>query len=154
MISPPPALLPVGLAPARGLDHALPVRPVDAVDIAEQRGVAIGFHAQDEVGAGRQDLSAHRLFGVEVIAETDRPEAGMARGVAVQPAAGGLGLAVLLGVAVLRGDEFRAQRHRMRVADPDQDRRQHAVTVFGVLGVLAFVLDAGLAVLAVDLARV
>ncbi len=141
-------------AAARGPLLDGPARPVHAGEILEQGLVVVGLDAEDEVGAGLKHQAAHRLLGVQVVAQADRAESRVARRVAAQPAVAGLGLAVLLPVAVLRRDELRAKRQRVGVAGPDQCGRQHAVIVFGVLAVLALVPEPRLAVLAVDLARV
>ena len=53
------------------------------------------------------------------------------RGVRRQPAFGGGDLAILLGVSVLRRDELRPQRHHLRVAGTDDDRRDGTVKMRG-----------------------
>ena len=86
---------------------------------------------EQEMAAGGAHRLAHRLAGVEVVAEVDRVEAGVAAGVPVEPAPGRPALAVLLGVAVLRHDEFRLERHDALVAGRHQGGGQQGVEVLG-----------------------
>ncbi len=154
VVGPAEAVFPVRLFRSRGfLDHG-PVRPVDAIEVAEQRLVVVGLDAADEVAPGGEKLSAHRFLGIDVIAQVDRTEVCVAPGIVLHPTVGGLDLTVLLCVAVLRRDELRSQRHRVGMARSDHHRRQHAVIIFGELILLAAVPHPMLAPVAADLARV
>jgi hypothetical protein len=69
---------------------------------------------------------------VEVVAQQGVVAGGITFGVGGQPALGGVDLAILLGLPVLRRDELRAQRHDLRMAGTDDDRRDGAVEMRGL----------------------
>ena len=123
--------------------------PLQQVDPVVERGMGVGLADEDEVKAVQQGAPAKGLMGVNVIAQQDGPQRRVLGGVLFQPAFGGGDLAILLGVAVLRGDELRAQRDGLLVAGGDDDRRHRAV----IIGfVAAFMFQAG-TVGAVDFLR-
>lgn len=66
-------------------------------------------------------------MGVEIIAQQGIVTCGISLGVSGQPALGGVDLAVLFDLAVLRPNELRAQRHHLRMAGADDDRRDGAM---------------------------
>lgn len=79
------------------------------MEVIEQGGMVGGFDAHDVVGAVCLEFAAHRLFGIQVVAEVDGLEHGIALGMVVQPSIGGFDFAILFAVAILRDDEFRSQ---------------------------------------------
>ena len=103
-------------------------------------GVRVGFAGEEEVRALKQDAATEGLMGVEIVAQKRDvvvQARQIARGLLVQPAFGGGDFAVLLVVAVLRGDELRAQRDGVLLAGGDDHRGDRAVVV-GDLAALVF----------------
>ena len=118
----------------------------DAVEVLVEGLMAGRLGGEQEVAAAVEHGPAHGLAGVEVVAEVDRAQCGVARAVALQPALGGLALAVLLGEAVAALDELRRQRQRAGVARRHHGGGEHLVEVLG--GAVAAL--AGRAVRAMD----
>jgi len=52
------------------------------VQAFERGGEAAGLDGEDEVAAAGEDLAAHRLTGVKVVAEIYRAKAGVSAGTA------------------------------------------------------------------------
>ena len=77
------------------------------------------------------------MVGVEIVAQQGGLERAIAGGILLQPAFGGGDFAVLFGVAILRGDELRAQRDGLGLAGSDDDRGERAV-IEGFLSVFMF----------------
>jgi hypothetical protein len=90
-----------------------------------------GFAREQEMKPMQQHLPAERRVGVKIIAQQRVVARRVTRRVRRQPALGRGDLAVLLGVPVLRHDELRPQRHHLRVARADDDRRDRAVKMRG-----------------------
>ena len=104
---------------------------------------------EQEVAAGVEHGPADGLAGVQVVAEVHRAQRGAAAAVGLQPALGGLALAVLLVGAVPGGRELRRQRQRLRPARRHDVGGEHPVEVLGA-AVAALVCRA---VVAADVAR-
>ncbi len=131
VIGPQVAVLLVRFVASRGFLDLYLVRPVNAGKIIEQRFVIVCFNTEDKISTGIDDPLAHRLFGIEVIAQINRPQRGVAPGVFLEPPIGGLGLAVLFFVTVLRRHELWTQRHGVAVANANHGGAQYRVVVFG-----------------------
>jgi hypothetical protein len=71
--------------------------------------MGIGLADKDEVEVVQEGTPAKGLMGVEVVAQQGGLERGVSGPVLLEPAFGGGDFAVLLGVAILGGDELRAQ---------------------------------------------
>lgn len=79
----------------------------------------------------QQHLAAEGLMGVEVVTQQRVVAGVIALGVGGQPAFGGGDFTILLGLAVLRGDELGPQGHDLGVAGADDDRSDGAVEMRG-----------------------
>ncbi len=90
------------------------------------------FDAEDEIAASLCDLFAHRLTGIQIIAQVNRTQRCVARCVLIEPAVGGFGFAILFLIPVLRRDKLRAQRQHLAVADANQGGAQHDMVIFGL----------------------
>ena len=90
------------------------------------------FDAEDEIATGLCNLFAHRLIGIQVIAQINRTQGCVARCVLVEPTVGGFGFAVLFMIAVLRRDKLRTQRQHLAVSDADQCGAQHDMVIFAL----------------------
>ena len=95
---------------------------------------------------GRLQIADMRGVAAQGILGDDHRQVGMVLAEAVEPAAGGVAFAVVLGLAVLPLDRFRGQRDDLGEVGMDEDGPQHLVVVGG----LAVVLP-GQAVVTVDL---
>jgi len=112
-----------------------------------QMGVGSGFAGEQEMEAVQEHLAAEGLVGVEIVAQQSVIAGVIAEGVGAQPAFGRGDFTILLGLAVLRGDELRAQRHDLGVAGAEDDGGDGAVVMSGgSVGVVK-----GRAVLALDI---
>ena len=109
----------------------------------------VGLAGEEEVEAVEQDAATEGLMGVEIVAQEGDRALEIAGGVLLQPAFGGGDFAVLLGVAVLRGDELGPQGDDLRASRGDDDRGDGAV----VVGDLAVGVLEGGTTRAVDLLR-
>ena len=83
----------------------------DAREVLLDGLMRCGLAGEQEVPALLKHRLAHRLAGMEIVAEVDRVQSFVAGAVPLEPAPHGAALAVLLVVTVLRHDEFRLQRH-------------------------------------------
>jgi len=99
------------------------------VDPVVKGGMGIWLADKDEVEVVEQGASAKGLMGVEVIAQQGGLERGVSGPVLLEPAFGGGDFAVLLGVAILGGDELWAQRDSLGLAGGHDDRGERAVVV-------------------------
>ena len=90
-----------------------------------------GLAGEEKMKAVQEHLAAEGLVRVKIVAQQRVVAGGVTRGVGGQPALGRVDLAILLGPPVLRRDELRAQRHNLRVAGADHDRRDGAVEMSG-----------------------
>ena len=122
-----------------------------SVKVAVECLVGTRFGGEQEIATGIDNALADRMVSEKIIAENDRSKVTIVWQVAFNPAMGGFGLAVLLGVAVLWRDEFRTQRQHAAVAVCHQGRAQHAVMVGDGIGL--FMMPGG-ALGALDLFRV
>ena len=84
---------------------------------------------EDEMVSVQQNLAAEGLVRIEVVAEQGIVARAVELAVARKPALGRLDFAILLLVAVLRGNEFGAQRDRLVAAGCDDDGRDGAVAI-------------------------
>src|SRR5664279_4801723 len=91
--------------------------------------MGVGLADKDEVEVVQQSAPAKGLMGVEVVAQQGGLEWGISGPIFLEPAFGGGDFAVLLGVAILGGDELRAQGDGLRLAGGHDDRRDRAVVV-------------------------
>ena len=106
--------------------------PGNTIEIAEKCLVRTFFDAEDEIAAGLCDLFAHRLTGIQIIAQVNRTQGCVTRCVLIEPAVGGFGFAILFLIAVLRPDKLRAQRQHLAVANANQCGAQHDMVIFGL----------------------
>ena len=106
--------------------------PGNAIEITEKSFMRTFFDAEDAIAAGLCNLFAHRLTGIQIIAQVNRTQRCVARCVLVEPAVGGFGFAVLFLIAVLRRDKLRAQRQHLTVTDANQCGAQHDMVIFGL----------------------
>ncbi len=106
--------------------------PGNPIEITEKCFMRTFFDAEDEIAAGLCDLFAHRLTGIQIIAQVNRTQRCVARCVLIEPAVGGFGFAILFLIAVLRRDKLRAQRQHLAVADANQGGAQHDMVIFGL----------------------
>ena len=90
------------------------------------------FDAEDEIATGFCNLFAHRLIGIQIIAQVNWMQGCVARCVLIEPAVGSFGFAVLYLITVLRRDKLRAQRQHIAVADVNQCGAQHDMVIFGL----------------------
>ena len=81
VIGPQVAVLLVRFVASRGVLDLYLVRPVNAGKIIEQRFVIVCFNTEDKISTGIDNPLAHRLFGIEVIAQINRPQRCVAPGV-------------------------------------------------------------------------
>jgi len=81
-----------------------------------QGRVGIGLADQDKMEPLADEGLAQRLFAIEVIPEEGHAQRPVSRPIRGQPAFGRGVLAVLLRMAILRGDEFRLQGDDPRIA--------------------------------------
>ena len=75
----------------------------------EERGMGVGRADEESVRAVQEGAPGKGLMGVKVIAQQNGPQRRVLGGVLFQPTFGGGDFAILLGVAVLRGNELWAQ---------------------------------------------
>ena len=108
--------------------------PGNTIQITEKCLMRTFFDAEDEIATGLCNLFAHRLTGIQIIAQVNRTQGCVARCVLVEPAVGGFGFAVLFLIAVLRRDKLRSQRQHLAVADANQCGAQHDMVIFGLAG--------------------
>ena len=106
--------------------------PCNAIEITEKCLVRTIFDAEDEIAARLCNLFAHRVIGIQVIAQVNRTQRCVARCVLNEPAVGGFGFAVLFLIAVLRRDKLRSQRQHLAVADANQCGAQHDMVIFAL----------------------
>ena len=78
------------------------------------------FDAENEIAIGLCNLFAHRLIGIQIIAQVNRTQRCVTRCVLIKPAVGGFGFTVLFLITVLRCDELRAQWQHVAVAGANQ----------------------------------
>ena len=90
------------------------------------------FDAEDEIATGLCNLFAHRLTGIQIIAQVNRTQGCVVRCVLIEPAVGGFGFAVLFLITVLRRDKLRTQRQNVSVADANQGGAQHDMVIFAL----------------------
>lgn len=95
------------------------------------RGMREGLADEQEMPARRLHRLTYGLTGEQVVTQIDRLERRVAGAVRGQPAACGDAFAILLVMAVLRGDELRDQRHDAVMAGRHDGRRQQGVMIFG-----------------------
>ena len=124
--------------------------PCNTIEITEKCFMRTFFDAEDEIVTGLCNLFAHRVIGIQVIAQVNRTQGCVARCVLIEPAVGGFGFAVLFLIAVLRGDKLRSQRQHLAVSDADQCGAQHDMVIFG----LARASKSGAALRTLNLVRV
>ena len=79
--------------------------------VLEQKSVVAWLDADDVVRAGTAQVVQVRGVGAEGVLDDDNGQVGMLLAKVLQPAAGGIALAVVLGVAVLVDDRFGRQRN-------------------------------------------
>src|ERR1035437_1098613 len=91
--------------------------------------MGVGLANKDEVEVVQQGAPAKGLMGVEVVAQQGGLERRASGPVLLEPAFGGGDFAVLLGVAILGGDELRAQGNGLGLAGRHDDRGERAVVV-------------------------
>ena len=106
--------------------------PGNAIEITEKCLMRTIFDAEDEIAARLCNLFAHRVIGIQVIAQVNRTQRCVARCVLNEPAVGGFGFAVLFLIAVLRRDKLRSQRQHLAVADANQCGAQHDMVIFAL----------------------
>ena len=107
----------------------VPARLADGPEVARledvqplvRRPVGLPEAGEDEVQSVEQDFAAERPVRIQVVAEQDGAGLAQPGRHVVQPALGGVDLAVLLFRAVLRRDEFGAQGDGL----PDAGRHDH-----------------------------
>src|ERR1017187_3917882 len=92
-------------------------------------GMGVGLADKDEVEVVPQRAATKGLMGVEVVAQQGGLERGVSGPIFLKPAFGGGDFAVLLGVAILGGDELRAQGDGLGLAGGHDDRGKGAVVV-------------------------
>ena len=112
-------------------DHP-PGWPGNTIEITEKCFVRTLFDAEDEIATGLCNLFAHRLIGIQIIAQVNRTQRCVTRCVLIEPAVGGFGFAILFLMTVLRRDKLRAQRQHLAVADANQCGAQHDMVIFGL----------------------
>ena len=105
-VHPPVAVGVVVSVDLPGLFQFLKLKTVKIV-IKRLMGGLLG--GEDEVTAGFHDLPAHGLSGEKIVTEIDRMKMAAFLMIVFKPSLGGLRLAVLLVMAVLRNDELRGQ---------------------------------------------
>jgi hypothetical protein len=76
---------------------------------------------------------AHRLAGMEIVAEIDRVQPFVAGAVPFEPAPHGAALAVLLVVTILRPDELGLKRHHLGMARSHDRGAEQGVEILGRL---------------------
>ena len=106
--------------------------PCNAIEITEKCFMRTFFDAEDEIVTGLCNLFAHRLIGIQIIAQVNRTQRCVTRCVLIEPAVGGFGFAILFLMTVLRRDKLRAQRQHLAVADANQCGAQHDMVIFGL----------------------
>ena len=102
----------------------------DAGQIFAQGLVARGLAHQQKIAARRLDGLAHRLPGIEVVAQIDRLEPGIGRTHPAQPTSGRHRFAVLLRRAILGTDELGRQRQDRLVSGCHQRGANKGVEIF------------------------
>ena len=75
----------------------------------EQKGVVAGCDADEEAGVGVAPVTPMRSVGGQAIFRDDRGPVRMFLAKPLQPAAGGVAFAVILGVSVRLDDSVRAR---------------------------------------------
>src|SRR5439155_27105904 len=119
------------------------------VDPVVESAVGLRLANEDKVKTVQEGLPAKGLAGVNVVPQEGGLQGSVLGGVLFQPAFAGGNFAILLGVAILREDELRAQGDGLVVAGGDDDGRDGAM-IIGL--VAAFMFEAG-TVGAVDFVR-
>ena len=103
----------VGMPLAADFDALLDLTQVRAgleeIDPRRKGFVRVGLAGKEEVKTVEQGSATERLMGVEIVTQQGDWTREIAGGVVFQPAFGGRELAILLGVAILRGDELGPQ---------------------------------------------
>jgi len=96
-----------GIGQGQGLDLA---GLIAGSQILEQERVIAWLDADDVAGAGRAEVAQVRGVGGQGVLDDDDREVGMLLAELFEPAAGGIPLAVVLGLAVLLDNGLRGQR--------------------------------------------
>src|SRR4029453_1412807 len=92
-------------------------------------GMGLGLAGEKKMETVEERAPTEGLMGVKVVAQQGDGAAEIAGGVLFQPALGGGDFAILLGVAVLRGDKLGPQRDDLRLAGRHDHRRGGTVKV-------------------------
>lgn len=93
----------------------------EKVDPVVEGLVRLGFADKNEMETQKEAAPAGGLMGIEVVAEQGGLETRIGGSVLFEPSFGGGDLTVLLGVAVLWGDELRAERDGVGLAGSHED---------------------------------
>src|ERR1700690_491920 len=108
----------MGESLAAVLDPVRQLRKLDPSQVFRDGGMGRRLADEQEMPARRPHRLADRLAGVEIVAEIDGIEPGIAWAMSGEPASRRHALAALLVVPILRHDELRLQRD-----DPAMARR-------------------------------
>src|SRR5271165_3579957 len=82
---------------------------IKSLQVLEQKGVVARLDADDVVRTGLAQVAEMRCVGAEGVFDDDHRQMGMLLAKPFQPTAGGVPLAVVLGLTVLLDDRLRYQ---------------------------------------------
>src|SRR5207253_1397304 len=102
---------------------------VGVTEVLEQKDVVAGLDANDVMHAGRAQVTQVGGVGAEAILDDDDGQVGMFLTKLLQPAAAGVALAVVLGVAVGIDDRLRRQRDDLLEVGMDQGGAQQLMGI-------------------------